>query len=367
MRHKIITGNDYSSDIALDFIPTVIVGFFQAGGEDQFFAHYTSLKKRFPDVEVMGCNSESNITNEIPYVDLDGKNPCVFMLFEMKREAFSIQLFSTDETIEVEENKKYSAMMLVAEYNETIEETLVGIKHVIGTGSIYGAIAGQTIDSDGKVLLFYNGAFLEQGHLLWLIDNAYYKFKGMSIHNFEPVGMELNITNAKDKTIFEIEEEPALEIIESMMGTLTPESLASYDHPFFIWSEQNRYICNEVMPVTTLRRVNHSEKSLELFKGVHSGDKLSVAIPLDKKGQEKMFEKLIQNIEKDSVGFLFTCIAFKAHWGEMEPLYLMHLTQMSGLEFAGLHTFGEIGPHSPECSSAVQNQTLTLVTLNETR
>ncbi len=367
MRYKIVTGNDYRGDIALNFSPTVVVGFFQAGKEDVFLSHYKSFKKRFPDVEVFGCSSESNISNEVPYVDTDGRYSYVFMMFEMKKEAFTIQLFNTYETLKIAENKTYSAMMLGAEYNETIDETVAGVKHLIRTDNIYGAIAGHAVDSDDKGLLFCNGAFLDYGYLLWLTDNAYYKFQGMSIHNFEPVGIELSITDAKDKTIFEIEEEPALEMIESMMGTLTPESLASYDHPFFIWSEQNKDVCNELMPVTTLRRINRVDKSLELFKSVQSGDKLNIAIPLDRRGQEKMFEKLMGNIEKGSVGFVFACIAFKAHWAEMEPLYLMHLTQMTGLEFAGLHTYGEIGPLSAECPSSVQNQTLTLVTLTETR
>ncbi len=366
MRLKIVTSRDDIEHLKLDFIPTVVVGFFQAGTEDIYMFQYYRLKKYFPMAEFIGCSSENNISNRVPFIDVDGSVPYLFMMIDIKREAFSIQIPTTYKELKLEADKKYSVMMLSSEYDKSIDEAVSHVQHKIGN-NVYGAIAGSCLETDERASIFYNGEFIYGGTLFWLMDNAFYHLKGLSIHNFEPVGIDLTVTKVEEKTILEIEEKPALDVIESMMGTLTSESLSSFDHPFFIHSEEKKGADSKIMPLSTLRKINRSDKSLEFMRDVHYGNKLNIAIPLNRLGQEEMFESLIKIVEKESVCFLFSSFAFSRHWAEMEPLYLMHLTQMRGVEFSGLHTFGEIGTLQPNGSCEVQNQTLTFVTLNETR
>ena len=65
------------------------------------------------------------------------------------------------------------------------------------------------------------------------------------------------------------------------------------------------------------------------------------------------------------IAFLFVCVAYKGHWGEMEPIYLMRLAKNLRVPFVGFHAFGEIGPLDPQGFSLMQNQTLTLAVLSE--
>ena len=228
MRLKIVTSRDDIEHLKLDFIPTVVVGFFQAGTEDIYMFQYYRLKKYFPMAEFIGCSSENNISNRVPFIDVDGSVPYLFMMIDIKREAFSIQIPTTYKELKLEADKKYSVMMLSSEYDKSIDEAVSHVQHKIGN-NVYGAIAGSCLETDERASIFYNGEFIYGGTLFWLMDNAFYHLKGLSIHNFEPVGIDLTVTKVEEKTILEIEEKPALDVIESMMGTLTSESLSSLE------------------------------------------------------------------------------------------------------------------------------------------
>ncbi|AKF24265.1 hypothetical protein YH65_01785 [Sulfurovum lithotrophicum] len=366
MNYAVLTNIDQIDSIG--FIPTVIVGFYESDKEKLFSQCSETLKARFPDVDIIGCSSESNIYDSIPYVDVNRTHPCIYMCIEMKKGSYKLQLFPDQEKqkIPVEKNKKYSAIVLSSRYGNALEQIIVQLQENIGKNSFFGAIAGAKSSDIKGGSIFYNGEYLSESTLVWLIDQEDYSLKGISAHDFDPVGFDLEITRTEGFKIIEIEHRPALDMIESMIGTLSLKTIESYDQPFFI-TPFNDHNHSFKKPISSILSIDRKAKTITLFKKVSKGDKLKLAIPFSREKQIDQLDKFSHLVTNDSIAFLFACVAYKGHWGQMEPIYIMRLAKNIYIPFIGLHSFGEIGPLDPQDLSVLQNQTLTLAVLTEKR
>ena len=350
---------------SIDFIPTIIIGFYQCGKETFFSETYETLKYRFPKADIIGCSSESNVYDTIPHVDTEGTHICTYLCIDMKKESYTLHLSTAQEKqdILIEKNGEYAAIILSAGYSSELEQIIALLQKNIGKNSFFGAIAGTPLTKWGEGTIFYNGEYIAEGTLIWLINQKDYLLKGVSVHDFDPVGFDLEITSADRYTIFEIENKPALDMVEEMMGTLDSDSIASFDHPFFIRSDKNDQ-SNEI-PLTTMAGIDRETKSITLCKEISNGDKLKLAIPFNREKQEEQLDRFRDYTISDGIAFLFVCVSFRAHWGEREPIYLMHLSKNLRVPFIGFHSLAEIGPLSPQSYSLMQNQTVTLAMLSE--
>jgi hypothetical protein len=363
MNYAIITDPDKFD--SLEFIPTIILGFYQSGKEKKFFKSYEILRNYFPDSDIIGCSSESNIYDTLPHVDIDETYICIYMCIEMRKESYIFQLLSSERKkyICLEKEKNYGAIILHTHYNNEFEQTVTILQKEIGQNRILGAIAGNTTPEQKGASIFYNGTYISEGTLVWFIDQAYYTLEGISVHDFDPIGFDLEITRADGYTILEIENRPALDMVEEMIGKLDPESIEAFNHPFFITSDKSSPCCE--LPLTSMRDIDREAKSIILYKKVSQGDTLRLAISCNRREQEEQLNMFRHYTVDNGIAFLFVCIAYKRHWAEMEAIYLMHLAKNLKVPFIGFHTLGEIGPLTPDSISLIQNQTLTLAVLSE--
>ena len=366
MKYKILVSDE---DIeTLDFIPTICVSFYESGNEEQLQKQYMLYKEHFPTLDMIGCSSESNIYNQTPYVDLYGKYACIFIFFDMNKEAYRIQMIDNDSLIKsnnraLNHGATYHAMVLT-----TLEYAVPIISEVnrdIGEGFVYGAVASTSGTSDFvSDTIFYNGKFFQDFSLVWLIDDAFYFLQGLSIHTFEPVGFKMEITEANGRTIYEIENEQALDKLESIMGTLTEEGIESFDYPFFISGGKDDMLNTECV-LYSLDSIDREKKSITMYKPVQRGQTLTISVPASKKERERRILSLKHALLPDSFNFLFLCLGMKKHLGELESIYLMYLDKKLSSPFIGFHAAGEIGSLTSGEPSVLQNQTLTFVSLAE--
>jgi len=363
MKHTIII--DIEKINMMDFIPTIIVGFYQKGKEKVFLQKYEQFKSHFPHADIIGCSSESNIYDTVPHLDMDGDHFCIFMCMDMQKESYSLQISNEEKDITYDKKKKYGAIVLAAEYNEYIENLVLKFQNIVEEQSLFGAIAGIDTLNTSKGTIFYNGEYLSSGVIVWLIDQEDYLLNGMSVHDFDPIGFELEVTKAEGYKLLEIENNPALDVVEDMIGTIDTHSIASFDHPFFITSERN--LSYENIPLCAVHSIDRINKSIEVYKKVSAGNYLKIAIPVNRKEQEKQLAKFHKYANTNGIAFLFLCVAYRGHWGDMEHIYLMHFAKNIKIPFIGFHTLGEIGPLSRTSCSRIQNQTITLAVLSKRR
>jgi len=355
---------DLESIKSLDFVPTVIIGFYQVGSEVQFQESFSHLKSLFPSCDVFGCSSQSNIDDCVPHIDKNSMVSCLYICINMPQIAYKIQLY-TDKSQKIysQKSKKYSAMVFSAKYHASLETLIIKLQEALGEKAFFGAISGIDLQSLEGSTLFYNGAFIDKGELIWYIDQEYYLLEGVSIHNFDPIGYELTITSAKKNIIYEIDHRPALDVLEEIIGNLSHESIASFDHPLFIHSVEGTNKDNKTL--FSMKAIDRKRQSIHLFRNVFAEDKLKLAIPHRREAQERQLQGFKEYSQKDGLAFLFVCIAFMGNWGEMEPIYLMRLAKKMGMPFVGFHALGEIGVLENDSHSQLQNQTLTLAVLSE--
>ena len=365
MNHAIITSLEEID--SLDFTPTLIVGFYHYENKNKFLELYNTFHKHFPHADIIGSSGESVIYHTTPHIDIDGTNRCTFVCLEMKKDAYSLQLLSSGEKphINTDKNLHYSAIVLESYYTNNTEKIISLLNEEPNINQFFGSISGLSSSDLNQGTIFYNGIFSSDKTLLWIIDENHYFLKGLSQHNFNPIGYSLEITHTEGYKLLEIENEPALDIIEKMIGTINSESLISFDHPFFITPKSNQNDAENSTPLSALLSIDREEKSITLYKKVRNGDKLKLAIPFSRKKQESQLANYSQFYTKNSIAFLFVCISYRGHWGEIEPIYLMHLAKNLNVPFIGFHSLGEIGPLRAKSPSLMQNQTLTLAVLSE--
>ncbi|MEA1953635.1 MAG: FIST N-terminal domain-containing protein [Campylobacterota bacterium] len=365
MNYAIVTTSEEID--SLNFVPTLIVGFYPYKKEVLFLEFYKTFTTNFPDIDFIGCSGDSIIYNTIPHIDVNENNNCTFVCIDIKKFSYSLQLLSSNRKphIKNDKSKHYSAIIFEPHYANNTEEIINILNQKENISGFYGGISGLSSSDLNQGTVFYNGQFSSTKTLVWLIDEEHYRVKGLSQHNFNPIGYSLEITHTEGYKLLEIENTPALDMIERMIGTINPESLASYDHPFFITSHDYINDSSEPSPLSAIQSIDRETKSITLYKKAQIGDKLKLSTPFSAKKQEAQLADFNQYHANNSVGFLFTCISYIGHWGDMEPIYLMHLAKNLNVPFIGFHSLGEIGPLSSNAPSLMQNQTLTLAVLSE--
>jgi len=359
MKIKILTCNELNK---LDFEPKFVVSFYQVQKQDEFLAHYKKLKQKYPNMDMIGCSSESNIYDQIPYIEGDSR--CLFMCLDIEKESYKIEIISHDDQLERSNDKSsYSAIMLSSHYFDSLEQWIDDIQEQLCGNSLIGAIAGVSNPSKDVATLFFNGEFFAEHVLLWLIDKAYYSLEGLSIHQFQPVGFEFIVTKSFKDTVYELDHRPALKVLEEVVGSITPQNIQSFDFPFFL--KNNDKVSFDESPLVSIKTIDKSSCSISLYRYAKEHDKLKLAIPLSSKEQEerlKYFHRFHK--EGDSIALLFNCVGIKAYLGMMEFVYLMDLKQHLKMPFVGFHSFGEIGPIDVNKKSILHNQTISLAILS---
>ena len=356
---------------ALDFNPTLIFGFYIYQQQARFASRCEMLMKTYPDADIVGCSTASVIGNTFPYVDIAGASEAIFIFTDMKKEAYSLNVFFDRSyesgAVSLDENSTYAAVLLSTHQNRLENDKVLGrIREKPGITDTSGALAANAklkIAQDA-VSLYCNGVFRDKGYILLLINEAMYQVQGRSLGSFEPIGFEMNITKARQNVIFEIDGKPALDAIEEVIGELSEYGIKHYSYPFFIWDGKNS-CASESLPLRTLLDIDRREKHLQFFNDIETGYKIRPAIRINEEREREMLSRAHKKIEQEDLILLFVCVALRDFEEEMEHVYLMQLLNNTHVPVGGLHTFGEIGHAQAGACAILNNQTITYVSITE--
>ncbi|MEA2029812.1 MAG: FIST N-terminal domain-containing protein [Campylobacterota bacterium] len=346
MQYKIL--NDIKNLDSIDILPTLCIVFYMPTQQEELLHEAQIIAQKFPQIDMIGCSSHDPIYNQMPYIEKSSQNSSTFIFFDMPKEYYRLHCISTQEEFSTLDISSNESVILLGAMHQDSDTILLNLEQKITPNNLFGAFTSSS-DSES---IFYNGEFYKDSILLWSISHEHYEVKALSTHIYEPVGFDLNITKADSHTIYEIENEPAVELIECIMGKLPHRDIDLLDYPLFISNT-----------LYTIKTIDRKERSISFFKSIKTEDKLKIAIPLTKEKQHKKLFSLVQSTHKNAFVFLFLSISFKVYWGNLESIYLMRMaTKMQG-DFVGVHTYGEVSPLEPDTPSVLQNQTLTVVTI----
>ena len=349
----------------ITFVPTVILAFYQSNMKDRFYESYITLHNMFPNADIIGCSSESNIYNESPHLDIDGENESIFVCVDISKDAYSLKTISseTDQSIDIDPTVEWNALLLASSSFTNIDNILDALRSKIGQNALFGGIASVE-DAESEIGdVFINGIFHDDSIIVWLIDQDKYILEGTTLHHFQPVGFEMEVTEAKGSTIYEIEGQPALKIVEEIIGEITQEGITSFDHPFFLKHSLDKNFTEA--PLCSIKSIDREKYYIDMYRNITNGDKVKVGISLNQKEQKDQSTVFKKYAKKYAVGFMFNCVGIKGNLGSMEALYLMYIKRNLHIPFAGFHTFGEIGSVNESSASILHNQTISMAILSE--
>jgi len=361
MKYKIVSNFDKDSMCQLDFVPTLAIAFYVNGYKDVFLECYNHIIKCFPNINVMGASSETNIFHTLPYIDTQ-KHNCIFVFLDLIDKFYSISKVNMN--LESNSNPFNSANAIFFSLPYThIENKIQNIESKLGdSGNVYGVLSGPP-NKNELPSLFYNGEFLEKGGIICHIDSSKYGMNGISLHTFEPIGLRLEITKADKYTIYELENRLALDVIEEIIGKIEQDEIESFSHPFFLIGKNENV--DEYSLLSSICKINRKDKSITLYREItdeHSALKLAISISTE---DEKLKLKKLEDRSFKGLLFLFACIGVKRFYGDHEHMKLMLLSKKVKSKFVGCHVYGEIAPSINKTYSQLQNHTFTFVSLFE--
>ena len=364
MKQMIFNGDKIPDD--LSFIPTIVFGFYPTAKAASFVNTAEMLSQRYAGVEILGSSSGGNLVGVAPYKT----DEVVWCLLDLEREAFCVAFALDERGLEISEKwqkRSKSAFLFYAVYDHCIQRKLEAVSDVLEGGSFFGAIAGGSADTYDGGSFYYAGDFYEKGVLFCLIDADRYEMRGSSLHDFEPAGIELVVTQTDGYTVTHIEDEPALFMVEQIIGQMTSRRIEMFDSPFFV-KEGAAGTGSPYKTLASLVSVDRKKGTLKLSRMLFPGDTLKVAIPASYSSVKQRFLKVQKDLQSPmdkGVMMVLSSSVMPAHWHEMETLYIMKMIENIKLPFLGMHTASEICPVNGEHRSMLQNQTLSVVTLRE--
>ena len=279
MEYVTISDEDFDR---IDFTPTIIVGFYRDTYADRFQDAYRQLKNAYPDVDVIGCSSAGNIANEIPYVETKEQFPIVYLVCNMEKDAFRVDVVKEHETINF--TPMYRQMILLSSLpSGYLESILSSFSVTLKKPKIFGGVAGVSSGSKAQPSIFCNGVFYDKHIVLWGIDAAQYAVEGMSIHLFRPAGIPLEVTKAEENTVLELNHLPALDVLEEIVGKINDAVVGRFGYPFFL--QKHHEIEWREAPLASIVSVNREDKSVSLYRPVEVGEYVKVGIMLSRQDQ----------------------------------------------------------------------------------
>ena len=345
--------------IDLDFIPNLAFLFFEGEEVSVIETCYRDLKIINKEMEIVGVNgANGNINNSIPFItDI---SQISILLFDVSD--FKIQLFDADnlENLSCKYTKHYeyyknSASILFFPFEYDTNKFLDYIQNDKNMHNIYGGVYSKY----KNVGCFYNGKFYSNKLISVLFNQDKIEFFSKSLHGWNPIGVSFKVTKSDKNIVYELEDEPALRIIEEHIGKVKDENISKFLHPFCVNHNNDKSLAS-------LKAINRKDDSMEFYKYIYEGEEITLTIPINQHKMMSLIERQLKDIECDAL-FMFSCVGRYAYYKDLLEFEIEKVADFLKVPFAGFLTFGEIGSNDIHTKSILQNQTMNLVFLKENR
>lgn len=256
----------------------------------------------------------------------------------------------------------------LANSNVMGEPIVRAIEEVCGTDTIiWGGNAGDDFMFK-ETVVFTNHQSTKRGILLLVLNGDKIIVKGMSASGQKAVGTEKNITKTKGDWVYEIDHQPAAEMVLKYLGlNLTKEEAETF----------NPTDANVVLSVSrdngepVLRGVgqfNWKDKSIYILGSIKEGDKIRLTLPPDFEVVEEV-SKNAERIKQDEMPeadalLMFSCIGRLGQFGPLIGDEIEVVQKVFNVPMAGFFTYGEFG-RTKYGNNEFHNNTCCWVALKE--
>jgi len=251
-----------------------------------------------------------------------------------------------------------------ADYGESI---LRAIESVTGSDTIiWGGRAGDDFLFK-ETIVFSNEKSLSKGILLLVLDGDQILVKGQAASGQKAVGTEKIITKAVENWVYEIDHQPAAEMVMKYLGLkLTDAKDEAFNPDSNIVFSVSRDQGDPVLRGAGV--VNWKNKSIAILGGIKDGDKIRLTIPPDFEVIEEVSrnaEMLMNEEIPDAEALLmFSCIGRLGQFGPLVGDEIEGIRKVFNVPMAGFFTYGEFG-RTKNGNNEFHNNTCCWVALKE--
>lgn len=334
---------------------------------------YLELKKIYPNADIVGCSSSGNILGEsIVKSSLVG----TAISFDKGYVKTSIKdfLFSDDPYIVSQE-------LVEALPKENLQHIFLLSDGLNMNGSMLAKGANSLLDTNISITggLAADGMDFEE---TWVVANGVARqnrmvaigFYGESLHvssgcyaGWEEFGIYRHITKSEGNIVYEIDNQPALDLYKKYLGEYAKDLPNSgLEFPFNVKETRDSPAI-----IRSVLAINEEEKTLIFAGDVPEGSyarlmKADIDGLID--GSETAAKSIVKHNKKDALALVVSCVGRRVVLNQLtdEELEVVGDTLGENVHLTGFYSYGELAPHSNELLSCeLHNQTMTLTAIYE--
>lgn len=226
------------------------------------------------------------------------------------------------------------------------ESLLRAIESVSGhEANIWGGRAGDDFAFQ-ETVVFTNQLSTKRGILMLVLDGDKIQMRGEAASGLRPVGTEKIITKAAGNWVYEIDHQPAAEMVLKYLGiTLTQEEAETFfpreGIMFSLAREQGDPVIRGVGVF------NWKDKSFSTLGSIREGDRIRLTLPPDFEVVEEV-SRNAEKIKRDEMPeadalLMFSCVGRLGQFGPLIGDEIEGVRKAFDAPMAGFFTYGEFG------------------------
>ena len=322
------------------------------------------------DIQLFGASSAGEFINEdrseesivVLLMDLD---PTAFAVYH--QEADFATSFSAGHQLAKFGLNKFKNPVFLVTFSMTIngEGIISGVHDLIPREKIFGGMAGDDFAMQATYS-FTNDKISPSSLTGLVLDGDKVQVDGVAFCGWEPIGGKNRITKSKDNIVYEINNEPAMEVVKRIFGqfynTLENDNvlMGAAQYPFQMIKD-GKYVLRAAL------YANEADGSLIMAGPVTEGEEFKFSVAPGFEVIEETvnkFSSFASDIPKPEALILFSCKARHMSLGPLVEDELAGIHEIWGQDMVGFFTYGEIGMDT-EGKTNFYNETCSLVMLSE--
>lgn len=335
---------------------------------------YKEVQEIFPDGEIIFGSTSGDITPH--YVD---DNSITITAIEFERTNFTIKTsnvinsnldsFKTGSNLIEQFSKEGLKYVLVISEGSFINGTELtkGMSAITeGNVLITGGLCGDA-DRFEKTLASYNEN-PKQGEIIAIGFYGESIEVSSSIHGgWTPFGPERIVSKSKANVLFELDNQPALDLYKKYLGNKSndlPGSALLY--PLKVKTKDERQSI-----VRTILNISEEENTMTLAGDIPEGSIVQLMMTnvdhIASASEQAARQALELHSRKPDLAFLVSCIGRKLVLDQRVEEEIEEIIEVVGSEttISGFYSYGEIAPFYGENSCQLHNQTMTVTLISE--